>query len=177
MALAGKPVPLEIDWKKGFVAFMCVSLVNLSITKKLQALIDNITEKFEENFNKGLPLSATPENLDQLKIIFRIQNYLIKNSTLIGNITDRLNEYIMPYKELIDKEVYAYYISSKTLLVEQLKEQNRMANEITNSINSSFKNIDTDIIKNETLINSTTEKDINDIWDRVTTSLNLEVRV
>lgn len=172
-ALKGKSVALDANWKKGFVAFMAMGMVNIDLTRKAQALSAQISDEFNEAIKTGKPISQTATNLEQLRTVIKIKNLLAVDTTLRGTI-EKLNADPMEYKNVMDQDIYTYYVGAKTVFLQQLNETQTLIADIDNSVSVSFKNLDVDVLQKETLVDVHTNEDVEKYKMLVFSSLDLK---
>ena len=173
-ALAGKPIYLNADWKKGFVAHMCIAGINIGLHTRAATLTQQISEKFNAEFAKGTIMEETPENIEMLKLVLRIKNLLQEALNLRG-YANYLHPWLTQNSNLIDIDLYNYYIGAHALLLQELKEVQTTIIDIDNSIAISYKNLDINVLQEEALSNVTTKEDVGRLVGKIEASLDIKM--
>lgn len=176
--LKGEKIILEPEWKKGFVAFMCLEIVNAKFVRQLQVLSEQISEEFDIKFNKGEEMPIDERNLNYLKIMFRLKNAFRIFPLLFLDAMTNIDAIITPYKDIMDKELFLYYLGNRTTLQKSCEEQSRLAGEIDKSVASSFVKTsprELEDIQEKTIVGIHIDQDIRNILNRISTSLDFEV--
>lgn len=176
-ALQGRKLQLSATWKKGFTAFMALEMVNAKFMKQLGILGEQISDDFNSKFDKGIAMELNEDTVKNLRLVFRLKNGFSASAGLLLNTLNKIDPLIVPERELMEKDLYAYYISSKGVLKKTAEEQRKLVLEIDRSGLSSFagKTDELQTIEKESLEGIHTEDDMKVILARIGQSLGVEL--
>jgi hypothetical protein len=173
-ALKGIPIFLDAEWKKDLVAFMCIVNINIGLKTRANSFGNSISEEFESQFATGKEMQETPENIEQLKIVLQIKKRL-EESIKLQRYVEKLHKVITTNSSQIEKDTYLYYVGAHASLLQELKESQKIIDEIIASIKVSYKNLNVVVLQEEIDKTATTEQDILKLLKKVENSLDIEL--
>ena len=174
IALKGVPIFLDAEWKKDFVAFMCILGINIGLKTRANSFANSISEEFESQFATGKEMQETPENIEQLKIVLQIKKRL-EESLKLQRYVEKLHKVITANSSQIEKDTYLYYVGAHASLLQELKESQKIIDEIIASIKVSYKNLNVVVLQEEIDKTATTEQDILKLLKKVENSLDIKL--
>jgi hypothetical protein len=180
IALQGRELNLDAEWKKAFVAFVATNLINLEVSRKTSTLVSQISDKYDEAMKNGLALEMSPSNKKELEITFMIKNYLKVTAELLLASLPKLNSIMIAEQGNMDKDLYLYYVGTRANLQGTLDEQRRVAADIDTSIALCFKEaiaegVNMELIEKETLSRMSTKQDIENLQKNIYNSTGLQM--
>lgn len=178
MAIQGKKVLLDAEWKKAFVAFLSMALINVDISRKMLGLSNQLSDSFNDSLRDWKKIELNDSTKKDLQITFRIKNLLLSSADTLYNQIPKLDQVIKEGQSLMDRDLYLYYIGAKTTLLATLEESRKTAGDIDATLSSCFKDAiikgaSMESIEEDTLNGIDTRGDINKILDNVYESVGL----
>lgn len=176
-ALQGKKLMLDSGWKRGFTLLMAIEMVNAKFMRQLQVLGEQISDSFNDKFDKGTPMQLDSEAERNLKLMFRLKSSFNASANYITNTMQSVDKLMLPEKELAEKDLYAYYISSKGVLEQMAEEKKKLAVEIDRSASACFASEKARLpeMERQALEGIKTKEDIEQILKRISQSLDIEL--
>lgn len=176
------PITLDAEWKKALVAFLAIARINAQVMGYHQKqLYSQISESFDDNMRDNKPMDMTPDNLKEVKIVFRIKNLLLAMGDVISPEISKIDLILSRHKDEIievNKDLWLFYVGAKAGIQQEIHESRVLAAQIDATLVICFEKaisegINLEQIERETLQANTTRADIRVNVDRIYTNLNI----
>lgn len=179
-ALQGTKLKLDANWKKGFVGFLTLAIINLDLAKKTAGLGNQISDKTNEALDKGTQIPLTEETKMEIMVIFRIKNLFNAGSALLGASIPKLNAIVIAEQPQIDEGLYHYYVGARANLEGIIAEQNKQGASINKTLAECFRDairegLDLEELEKEATAGIDTKGDITRTLNIVYESLGLNI--
>ena len=179
MALKGIKVPFTEEWESAIIATQCLFNLNSTINNNAVKLMSNIPDSFQDKFEKGELIEYNTETHKYIEILLRVQNYMSTITQISYTYIPPLINIILKNKSSVDAAIYKYFVGNKSVLENYASIAQEQIKAINNSFNDSFKNNLEDIERARgNLVDtfSTTQTDVNNILNKISLALNLNIK-
>ena len=199
-AIRGKDLVavLDTEWKKAFVSFIAATLAGMEVSRKTLLLSDQISDGLDEIMKKEIQVKWDAKYEPELKIIFRIKNFLLAghevilpfvkdNDAILMASKKKMDEQLMKNREMpatlvMSPDFYDYYVASKAMLIASQDENMTLVKGIDETIPKCFAEaikagIDFKALEASATESTNTRADLRAIFAKVIQSTGLDVKV
>lgn len=200
MALQGKELDtvLDTEWKKAFVSFVASGIINIEIQKKTLILGNQLSDGFDEIMKKELPVKMDSKSEAELKIVYRIKNYLVASHEVIVPFIKQNDAILLASKKRTDEELekkkqmpegfvmnpglYDYYVPAKATLLAAQDENMVLVNGIIDTIPKCFaeaikSGFDFKGLEASAIEGTNTREELRTIFAKVVQSTGINIKV